>query len=329
VIDSDKMYYDCHLVKRAVSEYDYGDNFFHDCGEEGVTNEDGIPAGIPSAFLLKGSREGTPIVYCFACQQVHFILSVHIPELYECKITQDLIEGQKIVLHHMTFVNKVTVLDAPCGSGKTYNIRELICNEHTADWKVCVPTYRRSLAIALGSEFKIQIYTQINSVLDPTSAWKRVCICANSLERIPEELLTEYDIVVLDEAGALRRHFVSELMSQLWMRVLERLRIIVDSARTIIISQYRLTERDVEFFVSMKRGYSLYDDRIVSIKFQYPGRQPRKLLYSKDIDMVYFRLMQYLKTNGNMKRVVVMFTSVSSCEQFYSYLCGKISSNEM
>ena len=115
-----------------------------------------------------------------------------------------------------------------------------------------VPTFRRSLALTLSGVFKIQCYT--NMVAGDNGEWDKLSICLDSLVKMPDELVdSEYDVVVLDEAGMLRRHFVLETMVPRWRRCFEVLRRIIVNAKKGILMQHKLTERDVEFFYVHER----------------------------------------------------------------------------
>ena len=101
---------------------------------------------------------------------------------------------------------------------------------------VCITT-GSSLAITLGAQLELNCYLHIpKGDLNATTnleLWKRVCL--NSIVHIPDLLLENYDTIILDEAGALWRHFCTEFMNQIHMKVLEQLRAMLTSAKTFLL----------------------------------------------------------------------------------------------
>ena len=78
-------------------------------------------------------------------------------------------------------------------------------------------------------------------------------------------------------------------MNDVWMKVLERLRVILDHASTVVIAQYKLYERDVSFFTNLKR-MDLYDPSINSMRYRYEDTEKEHLWFSLDFDIILFRL---------------------------------------
>jgi hypothetical protein len=161
--------------------------------------------------------------------------------------------------------------------------------------------------LTLANTFSLNCYTKIEGPGLP-GEWKRIAIRLPSLWRLPEELLAEYDVVVLDEAGLLRRFFGSELMNHKIQQTYDRLCVIVQNAPSVIVMQWQLTCRDVGFFAAMK-GLSLDDPAINSIRFRPIEPVPVLLNISRDQGEIEFRLMSYLAKHGNSKRVLVTSSS--------------------
>jgi hypothetical protein len=88
--------------------------------------------------------------------QTYFILCTHDPSLYDCSVVQTIRSGEKIQMMHMDFFNRIFVLDAPCGTGKTYTMSQVV--KQALDTSVFVPTPRRALEISLGNQLDLNVY---------------------------------------------------------------------------------------------------------------------------------------------------------------------------
>ena len=96
------------------------------------------------------------------------------------------------------FFNRITVLDTPCGAGKPYTMSQVGCNAIHSSVVV--------LTISLGQQLQLNVYCAMD--IDGV-CWKVAsCLCLRcSLVYVAQEMLSRYDIVVIDEAGALPRQY--------------------------------------------------------------------------------------------------------------------------
>jgi hypothetical protein len=238
VYDDDQPFFGVDLVVRKVKEYCVGDNLFHDCVEEcGVgEGEEGppLPLGVPSAFILQGDREGSKLLKCHACGGSYFILDTHYSPRYNFpRVVTAPWPAKMPDLNPIMVANRMCVLDSPCGTGKTYQIKRCLSamrrfaetDEHgLPNLNVLCCVYRKGLALTLGGEFELAPYTKINpKCAGHIQKWRRVSLCLNSIVRVPLDMLDTYDVVVLDECGFLRRHFITEHMSGRMKECYERL----------------------------------------------------------------------------------------------------------
>ena len=177
---------------------------------------------------------------------------------------------------------------------------------------VVAVTNRRSLAANLGQRLDLHCYLDLmdkGKILPGFyEKFKRVAVCANSLRKLPEQLLVKYDVLILDEAGYLRLHFGNSTMEDCWEKSLSVLKVLVKSARTVFIMQHELTERDVSFYTSL-RGWEPYDHRIQSFKFERNTPMPRNVEYTYSVEEMKYCLNMYLEKHGKSKCVVVTVTS--------------------
>ena len=130
VVDEDEIFMGPDHKKRKLSEYQEGDNIFHDCEDEkaGMGFD-----GVPSAFLRKGDRGGPDNQYltCFACGTSKPVMRCHAPKEYKCKDISRSDDYLRIdALDFIRFRGKFNVFDAQCGAGKT-ELVSLYCRTHT------------------------------------------------------------------------------------------------------------------------------------------------------------------------------------------------------
>jgi hypothetical protein len=362
VVDDNKIFLRADDMKpTALYEMEIGDTLFHDCPEE--SSGEGTD-GIPSAYLMRGAKEDSKLLWCWACNTGFFVLPTYQSPRYEfpelsCHTRPYKNRNGEITkmdqLPHEQMMRKLVLLDGPCGCGKTYQITKFNADvyggpkpigtfpddlqeegaeegvpgssqdsmdlEESDERAVCAPYYRKALAITNAPNYGLNCYTAIKGARGDTR-WKRVAVCLNSVVRIPADLLTKYDLVIIDEAGFLRRHFVSENMLSVASQCYWRLQTIVKNAQTVIVAQFDLHERDVEFYANM-RNVNMYDQRhVFAYKFRWSDMTPRKILVTRDEKYLLFRLMEYVSaiSPANPKKVLVLMTSVHRAIDLGTYL---------
>jgi hypothetical protein len=136
--------------------------------------------------------------------------------------------------------------------------------------QVLLPTFRRALALTLSRQFgkDVVCYSSIQKnrgEQDVARHWQQATCCLNSMPRIPECMLEEYDVVVIDECVMVMEHLLNSTMHSVRNNVLDRLRTILKHAKKVVFMQYRISERAMEFWLDL-RGVDLYHSSINSIK---------------------------------------------------------------
>ena len=187
--------------------------------------------------------------YCFSCQktfivrhtvdyegfkeEANLILRLGPDEPYfSYRTLQHLFQGNEST--------RVLAVNARMGTGKTEAVKNLLRTKRN----VLVLTYRQTLAKQLAQRFEADLYLRESGRLDSAN-YSRVVVCVDSLLRVDSP---GYDYVVLDEAGFIRRHFLGRTMRDKRMVVYERLGVILNHARAIIMLQDGLTDADIEFY---------------------------------------------------------------------------------
>jgi hypothetical protein len=97
------------------------------------------------------------------------------------------------------------------GSGKMQAVSEYANKVLPPDTSFLVVTYRRALARQLAERFQAACYLDFRDSEIPFEDQKRKVICTNSLERLRRrggEKFWRYSLLVIDEAGFVRRHYV-------------------------------------------------------------------------------------------------------------------------
>jgi hypothetical protein len=109
-------------------------------------------------------------------------------------------------------------------------------------------------AVRLGGVSHMEV--DLNA-MTPQTAPAVLCLCLNSLCRIPSSV--KFPVIILDEAGLVRRHFLSVTMMNYLLPVYERICEIIREAEFVVMMQDGITGQDVEFYTSM--DHVSHDDR--------------------------------------------------------------------
>jgi Origin of replication binding protein len=160
------------------------------------------------------------------------------PREYMPDVDWDLVIGKK----------KITVINAPMGSGKTEQLMKLVeyLDENEVSSRLLVISFRELLARQQSSRLGIVCYKDCSLeslVLGP----RQVSICLNSITKLPGIV---YDYIVLDECGLIRRHFLSATIQQV-QEVYDWFKTYMERANGVILLQDGISTEDVRFFSEM------------------------------------------------------------------------------
>ena len=111
--------------------------------------------------------------------------------------------------------------------------------------------------------------------------YKRVCITANSLQKIPPEFNEKYDVVILDEAEWVAWHMISSTMVKDVYPVMARLKTLLRNTKTVILSQAKLSEVGVKFYTDLKNIF-LYDPQIHSLEIRRKKPSPQRMHWFRE-----------------------------------------------
>jgi len=294
--------------------------------------------GTPCMVMLPGRHAcDNRLLKCWACGAAYWVIPTYHSKIYATfprlivrrPYKEYMTEGwsdEKKDEFYSQMEGKLVVFQAPCGSGKTHTMMDFIkyllkkstFEEDQYQKKslgVLVSVSRKALAISIGRDPNLISYTEISGTEEEIySQMKKASMCCNSTGNIPRALLRQYDMVFVDEARFFREHIVTDVFMRDKRRlILQRLTTIFRSCTTLVIAQDRLHERDVLYFAKQRGIDNIYEvgPNLHQIKFEWTEKPKRKIYISTSKDVIIDRILKYLKTFGNSKKVVINVTSIS------------------
>lgn len=139
---------------------------------------------------------------------------------------------------------KFFVLHSPMGTGKTEQLMYLVDRAIGKEWSLLVPSFRRMLATQQAHRFAVECYLKLPPEVLKNEPPNHLVICVNSLDLIGER---SYDIVILDEVGLIRRHFLSSTCQKVLSKVYDRFCRFIREAKFVAMCQDGVSREDVQF----------------------------------------------------------------------------------
>ncbi|KAI1002879.1 hypothetical protein K3495_g5330 [Podosphaera aphanis] len=241
--------FDQYSVAKEFRDFEDGETCFDPFCE--LVN--GVPFGAASARVWV-SNNGSRGIFCFSCWLAVMATATWDPvplyhephHIVNCGRFINAGLNRDIVLR--PDVHKMQVVDAPTGSGKTELLHRLCLKYPEAS--ILLISFRRALAVNLAERLGLTNYRDLtrNMWMAGGKDLRRVAMCVDSAKKIPEHV--KYDVILVDEAGAVRRHMVNDFMGERGPEVRNSVRRLVNISTTTIITQFQLLESDVEFWAS-------------------------------------------------------------------------------
>jgi hypothetical protein len=245
-IDEDELPLD-HLVRtetgerKAIKDCEEGEWVFH-CLGQGVD-------GPPSARVFDGG------LYCKVCDRT-LLTPVGCPweEAYpfladEMTADLDATAYMPDVDWDVMLSKKYVVIEGPMGSGKTFQLTRLLNyldqKYGELETRVLVVSFRSVLSIQQAHRFGIKCYLDLTKERMRQDPPQLTC-CLNSLIYLSKS--PKYDVLVLDECGLIRRHFMSSTMGSCLRECYDALNVIQRNARNVIMLQEGISLEDVRFY---------------------------------------------------------------------------------
>ena len=144
------------------------------------------------------------------------------------------------------------------GAGKTDAIVNLVTylyersgpNPDSEDENsLIVLSHRRFLAKQSSERLGIPCYMELSAERLREDPPRMLSLVINSLTRLSAD--RKYGVIVLDEAGLVRRHLFSETIGGRLLPIFHRLGELVRNAKHVIMLQDGISQRDVQFYTEL------------------------------------------------------------------------------
>lgn len=135
----------------------------------------------------------------------------------------------------------ITVIRSQKGTGKTFGLARWL--EEHPDLRVLNVTHRVSLARALGTNFKMDIYNDESMTSTKLVCSQRLSCCYDSVYKLSRQ---HYDVVILDEAVQVMRHIIADTVKEKFL-CLNVLLNIIYNAKYVIMMDADFQAFHVEF----------------------------------------------------------------------------------
>jgi len=248
--------------------------------------QSGPPDMNPSAHSVVTSDFGMAL-YCFNCKCLHIVRQIldyggfdgSTPNVTIVEPLQGRYFDSEAILPIFEESSRefgrpsMIAVNAGMGSGKTHAASLLASFAN----RVLVLTHRITLAEALAPKFESHCYKDLQPT-GPLDDKDRMVICVNSLWRMKDNG-NPYDLVVIDEAGFVRRHFAGETFSKISdphipynrRNVISTLSKYCQSATCILLLQDGLSNEDVNFYTALRKN-NLRVHKFYLPRVHRPGR---------------------------------------------------------
>jgi hypothetical protein len=205
----------------------------------------------PSAKVFLGGFR------CFGCNKTYGVLRTTASEENYPFAADEIVEsddphaymGSRIDIDWASRLRKKwCVISAPMGAGKTRELEGLMDIAHRLGKRVCVVSFRRVLALQQSQRLGAMCYLDASSAGLEQGAFQFLVICVNSLYKLGD---VDYDYVVLDECGLIRRHFLSTTCVDVLGKVFERFVNLIKNASFVVMCQDGISRDDVQFYTEL------------------------------------------------------------------------------
>jgi hypothetical protein len=304
----------------------------------------------PSMRAFQSFKSCDVLIYCFGCSTLNIIRNVVDYEGFKADATvidatdgyvrwTDLFPPRPLVASSSFPISKssstssslyvthrkrfLVAVNCPMGSGKTQAVSEYANKVLPPDTSFLIVTYRRALARQLAERFQAACYLDFRDSEIPFEDQKRIVICTNSLERLRRrggEKFWRYSLLVIDEAGFVRRHYVqgtfcSSLDRTRSYRIMQEK---ILNAETTVIMQDALSTSDVLFYRTMGQ-FDVQDTRKV-----YMRRRPlAEVLKSTTDEDAWIVALQRTIRAGRL--VFICCSTRRDAEVLYEAITDKVS----
>ena len=239
-VSPDEVFRDEDGTYKPFRLFRSGDCFHH--------MHNGIEERTPSARVFNGG------FHCFGCARTFACVTTPAKEpLFPFEDAEiDESDDAKAFMPNIRWREKMQrkfcVVHAPMGSGKTYQLARLVNRCVRENKSVCLVAFRVMLAKQLATRLGVECYTNLTKD-EIDAAPKMLVISVNSLWKVG--YARDYDVVLFDEAGFTRRHFISTTCTQMLTGIYERFVHLVKAAQFVVMLQDGISLEDVKFYTEV------------------------------------------------------------------------------
>jgi len=328
---------ECENARRDITKYPKLPVYPNTCfrsGEDGclkpfrlfVENEflhhvhNGVEESTASAKVFVGG------FHCFSCGETFAVPKSAIEEdgyeFYGDEIQRDERTGAylkpfnwKALLENGPNKKKWHVISAPMGSGKTHQMLSLVndalsINQHNT---ICCVSFRVFLATQQAQRLGMTNYRECGYIsTDPPN---QLVIVVNSLVKLA---LKVYNIVILDECGLIRRHFLNQTMKKILRPAYNRFVQLIKGVSTVVLLQDGISRDDVQFYTDID-GVDCDDrNQILATQFIKP-RRIHPIKYSQNFIAATHMMVQ--SYSHSFRRNI---DGVYECTQPFMVFCSSL-----
>ena len=201
------------------------------------------------------------------------------------------------------------VVQAPMGSGKTEQLVSFMSGPALQrGWRVLVVSFRQYLASQQSMRLGTYCYLGLTNQeirADPSP----LTICLNSLWKLGDQ---NYDAILLDEAGLIRRHFLSSTVTSVLVQVYEKFCRLIRGAEFVVMLQASLSQEDVQFYTEIDGVQAEDCNRISGFKLVKPLKV-HPIEWTTDCFQAFANMVQRYKTSFD----------ASGCRQPFMVFCSQ------
>jgi hypothetical protein len=303
LVDPDQVFKGEDGIRKAFRMFKSGEFFHH------IHNT--VEERTPSAKTFPGG------FHCFGCNTTFVVERENpveqpypfLPE--ETKQAEDPFARLTTIPWDTFLQKKFCVVSAPMGSGKTEQLISLVDKAKAEEKSVCVVSFRRFLAMDQAKRLDIACYCMLpaDQMRDGPD---RLTICLNSLCMLGGK---SYDIVILDECGLIRRHFLCRTVSKVLWPVYHRFVRLIQDAENVIMMQDVVTQKDVDFYTQLDDVDAEDRTCVKALRFV----KPTVIHPIKYTTKLYFAL-------SNLKRCFLeSYDQNGVCKQPFMVFCSRVS----
>ena len=260
-----------------------GDSFFHiHNGQEECT---------PSAKVFNGRFHCFGCAKTFACVRTPAKEPIFPFNKEDIDHSTDYNAFMLTIDWDMKMAWKFCIVHAPMGAGKTHQLSRLVNQCVIQGFHICLLSIRVMLAKQQEKQLDLECYLNLfNNELEDSTDYLVVSI--NSLWKVG--CTQNYNIVLFDEAGFIRRHFLSSICMQKLTKIYDRFIHLVKDTKFIVMLQDGISLEDIRFYMEVCGVSPMDDAQVAGMLFEKPVHI-HPITYTMDVWCAVHNLVKALR----------------------------------